>query len=441
MGDIGLRRAKYFMRLLGNPQNKIKVIHIAGTSGKGSTAHLMSRMLQSQGFNVGLSISPHVFDIRERFQISNSPPNEKLVLEYFNQMLPTIRKMEKTKYGSPTFFEINVALAYLMFAKERLDYAIMETGLGGTLDATNTVTSKNKVCIITKLGLDHTQILGKTISKIASEKAGIIHSKNSVISTQQTKSATKILQQKCQQKNANLLIIGDKDYSIASITPQKTIFNFCPPEKNQLFHKKTTVQKWNKLENIHLGLVGLHQAENCSLALATLSLLTKRDRFEIDEKKLRKSLEKISIAGRFEIKKINQQTIIIDGAHNPQKMEAFTSNLAKIYPRQKFIFLVAFKKGKEYQKMLDLITPLSEKIFLTSFNTTDQDNHLSSVSNEEIAKYLKIKKFKNFEIVPNNRSDILQKARMSLSKEERKKPIVITGSLYLISSLIPELKK
>ncbi|KKQ14698.1 MAG: FolC bifunctional protein, partial [Candidatus Moranbacteria bacterium GW2011_GWE1_36_7] len=143
MGTIGLDRAKYFMKLLGNPQNKVRVIHIAGTSGKGSTAHIVSHILQSQGFKVGMSISPHVFDIRERMQVfrsakasrtrttnaghTNVLPSEKMVLQYFNQILPTILKMEKCKYGMPTFFEINVALAFHMFAKEKLDYAVIET--------------------------------------------------------------------------------------------------------------------------------------------------------------------------------------------------------------------------------------------------------------------------------------------------------------------------
>ncbi len=145
VGDLGLQRAKYFMRLLGNPQNKLKVIHIAGTSGKGSTAYLTSQLLQSQGFRVGLSISPHIFDIRERIQINNQLPTEKLILGYFNQILPTIEKMEKCRYGTPTYFEILVGLAYYIFAKEKLDYAVIETGLGGRLDGTNTVTNKNKI--------------------------------------------------------------------------------------------------------------------------------------------------------------------------------------------------------------------------------------------------------------------------------------------------------
>lgn len=447
MGDLGLKRAKYLMKLLGNPQNKIRVIHVAGTSGKGSTTHLVSHLLQSQGFKVGMSISPHVFDIRERMQINNQLPSEKLVLKYFNQILPIILKMEKCPYGMPTFFEINVALAFYMFAKEKLDYAIMETGLGGLLDATNTVTAKNKICIITKLGLDHTEILGKTISKIAQQKAGIINNKNIVINIEQTKAAQNILNKKCQLENSHLFTIKQpKNFSIISSSPQETVFNFSfnitPGKENSLFHSKTIVQKWCSFEKIKLGLIGIHQAENCSLALSCITVLSQRDKFKINETTLRDVLKKIRIPGRLEICKFGKQTLIIDGAHNPQKMNATTSNLAKIYPKQKFTFIVAFKKGKDYQEMLKLIVPMADKILLTQFSTSGMDNHWSSIDNTEISTFLISQKFKNFSTIKNNKTEILKVIRgIPACQQAGKKPVIITGSLYLIGSIYPFFKK
>lgn len=426
MGNIGLERAKHFVKLLGNPQDKIKVIHIAGTSGKGSTAHLMSHILKSQGFSVGLSISPHIFDIRERMQVNNALPSEKLILKYFNQILPAILKMEKCKYGMPTFFEINVALAFFMFAEEKLDYAVMETGLGGTLDATNTVSSKNKICIITKIGLDHTEILGNTIAKIASEKAGIIQKQNLVISQKSSDRSSvtgnQVIRSRCDEKNAELYTIEPAiNYSSISTAPRETVFNF-------------NFQKTN-LQEIKLGLVGKHQTENCALALTCLSILSERDKFQIEEKALRKSLEKISIAGRFEIKKIGKNKVIIDGAHNPQKMDAFTSNLSAIFPNQKFVFLLAFKKGKDFKQMMNKIIPLADKILLTGFSTTGMDNYWNSIDNKEISEFLKSQKFKNFEIIDNKKTNLAKIIK------QQKKPVIITGSLYLIGSIYPFLKK
>ncbi|KKQ81332.1 MAG: FolC bifunctional protein [Candidatus Moranbacteria bacterium GW2011_GWD2_38_7] len=430
MGDISLQRAKYFMKLLGDPQNKLKVIHIAGTSGKGSTAYLTSHILQSQGFKVGLSISPHIFDIRERMQINNDLPDKKIILKYFNQILPAIRKMENCKYGAPTFFEINVALAFYMFAKEKIDYAIMETGLGGTLDATNTVTSKNKICVITKIGLDHTEILGKTISKISSEKAGIIQKNNLVISNQQSVTGKNAIESRCEMQQSPIHSVKNrKNYKIISSTPQETIFDFIFQAAGDLGSGKQI-----KIKDIKLGLIGAHQAENCSLSLSCLAILSSRDKFKINEPSLRDALKNISIPGRMEIRKIGKQTLIIDGAHNPQKMETFTSNLANIYPQQKFTFLVAFKKGKDFEKMLKNIIPLADSILLTEFSTSTQDNHLSSTDNETISKFLKSHDFQNFSIIKNKQPDIKKNIWQS------KKPVVITGSLYFIGSIYSWLK-
>ncbi len=454
MGTIGLDRAKYFMKLLGNPQDKIKVVHIAGTSGKGSTAHLTSHALVSQGFSVGMSISPHIFDIRERMQINNQLPSEKLILKYFNQISPLIKKMEACKYGAPTFFEINVGLAYYIFAKEKLDYAVIETGLGGTLDATNTVTTKNKLCIITKLGLDHTEILGKTISKIAEQKAGIIGNKNTVIGYQSSVAGLNIIKKCCKEKNATLTIIGQKNYKIIFSTPLETVFDFnfskypcvisdlirnpgyVANKKNPdfRFHGDDNAINFS-LKNIHLGLIGAHQAENCSLALTCLALLSKRDKFKIDEHLLRSMLRNIAIPGRFEIKKIQQNTVIIDGAHNPQKMHAFTNNIAKIYPKQKFTFIIAFKKSKDFQEMLREIIPLANKIFFTHFSLSNQDNLHSSINNQEIILFLESRNFKKFKIIGNNKTEI------SKVIHDSKKTVVITGSLYLIGSIYKYLKQ
>lgn len=438
VGDLGLQRAKYFMRLLGNPQNKLKVIHIAGTSGKGSTAYLTSQLLQSQGFQVGLSISPHIFDIRERIQIDNKLPAEKLILGYFNQILPTIEKMEKCQYGAPTYFEILVGLAYYIFAKEKIDYAVIETGLGGRLDGTNTVTNKNKICLLTKIGLDHTEILGNSVAKIAREKTGIIQNQNTTIYIQQSIEVQKIIQKKCQEKNATFYSIKPgKNYRLFSSTQTETIFDFtCAVDSSELSSgvPELSSEAILNFKNIKLNLLGLHQIENCSMALACLSILSKRDEFAIDKATMRNALKKISIPGRMEIRKIGKTSLVIDGAHSPQKMNALIESLENIFPKEKFNFILAFKKGKDFKKMLKKILPIANHIFLTGFSTTNQDDYWNSIDNAEISAYFKKEKFKNFSIIQNNRKEIL-----SIVKES-KKTTVLTGSLYLIGSIYSDLK-
>src|SRR3989344_5192458 len=164
--EAGFNRAKQLLSLLGNPQNKLKTIHVAGTSGKGSTAMALSHILVAHGFKVGLTVSPHVYDIRERCQINNRAITTKKFQTYLSQILPVIEKLKK-RTKVPTYFEALVALAFVAFAAEEVDYAIVETGMGGLLDATNTVDRDDKLCLLTKIGYDHTQILGNSLEEIA----------------------------------------------------------------------------------------------------------------------------------------------------------------------------------------------------------------------------------------------------------------------------------
>jgi len=413
-GDFGLKRTKHFLKFLGNPQNKIKVIHIAGTSGKGSTATLISHLLASQGFKVGLHLSPHVSDIRERLQINNKLPNEKTIVKYFNKILPAIKQAELSSFGSPTYFEIIVGLSFYMFFKEGLDYAVMETGLGGLYDATNCVNNKNKIVILTRIGLDHTHILGKRISDIAFQKASIIDSFNHTISIQQHPSAQKIIKKMAAKNNAALLSIKPgKNFILSNQSPAGIIFD---------------VRLGQSFEKIRLGLGGSYQAENCTLALACLMLCAKREKFAINEARLRKALSDISLIGRMQQLNIGKKVIILDGAHNPQKMASFTKSLHKIYPNQKFSFLIAFKKNKDYGKMLKKIIPIAKNIAITNFSS-NQENYPTPVDTLEIANFLTSYNFLDYSIVNNSPSDILKKIKTG------EDIFVITGSFYLIASV------
>jgi dihydrofolate synthase/folylpolyglutamate synthase len=360
-------------------------------------------------------------------------PSKKLILKYFSEIQPTIKVMGKSKYGPPTFFEICIGLAYYIFAKEKLDYAVMETGLGGKIDATNCVSRRDKVAVITRIGHDHMSLLGNTISKIVNKKCGIIKNQNSVISIRQK--AANIIKKKCEEKNSDLFLLDKKNYKIISANAQKTVFDFqfFPFSKKGI--REAEKRENLKIKNLNLGLIGKHQAENCSLALACLCLLSKRDRFKINEKNLRKSLENINIPGRFNILKYYGKKVIIDGAHNKQKMGIFTENLSKIYSGKQFDFIVAFKKGKDFRSMLEKIVPLAEKVFLSSLSIVNGKKSVDSVENDLVSKYLRMRKFENFKIIKNNRKEIISAIKSS------KNPVVITGSLYFIGSIYPYLIK
>jgi len=399
-GELGLKRTKYFLHLLGDPQNKLKVVHIAGTSGKGSTCYLISSLLYAHGFKVGFHQSPHLTDVRERFQINNKIISKKEFIFYLKKIIPIINTVGQTSYGSLTYFEILIGLAFVIFFEKKVDYAVIETGMGGWYDGTNVVDRRDKVTVLTKIGYDHMEILGKTLPEIAFQKAMIINNNSQVISIYQQPSAKKIIQQVAEKKQAKVFFVG----------------------KNNRFSFK-------------LNLIGDYQRENAGLALAAVNFLGQRDEFIILQENVKKVFEKAHFPGRFDIRKIKGKTVVFDGAHNPQKMEAFTNALKEKYPKRKFHFLIAFKKGKDYQSMLRHLVPLASKITITSFFVDSQELIQLSENPEAIRESLEKMRFRNYRIINQP-----EKA-FKLALEMKKEIVVITGSLYLLGEIYRLIKK
>lgn len=414
--DLGLKRAKQLLVFLDNPQNKLKVIHVAGTSGKGSTVQIISSLLIAQGFHVGLCVSPHLIDLRERFQINNTLISEKEFATYLTDIIPAIEKMKHTPFKKPTFFEITMALAFYIFWKKKVDYAVVETGLGGLFDGTNVVERKDKVAVITKIGHDHTHILGKTLPKIAYQKAGIIQPGNICIVIEQKPRVEVVFQKIAKEKNASLRFVRTT----------KEIRHIQQGDHTISFDFISQNLSW---KGITLGLDGFYQAENAGLALAVLSYLSQRDTFPIREENARRALKHIVIPGRFQTFRKNGVEIIIDGAHNPQKMEAFINSLQQKYQNKKLHFLIAFKQAKDYKKMLKIILPVAKSIVLTDFSHAKQGFHIASVSPQEIAKQLEMWQFSNHQISSKPVS-VLREYSSSDT------PLVVTGSLYLVGDVL-----
>jgi dihydrofolate synthase/folylpolyglutamate synthase len=394
-GDFGLKRTKYLLSLLDSPQEKIKVVHIAGTSGKGSTAFYLSKLLHSHGKKVGLHLSPHLVDIRERFQINNNLISEQTFCKYLNELQPALQKIEHSSFGKPTYFEVTVALAYYTFWKEQVDYAVIETGLGGLYDGTNVVDNPSKVAVITRIGHDHMEVLGKTLAKIAFQKAGIIHPGNAVITIKQHKNALSVIQKRAKAMQSKLIIA-------------------------------------HHLSGVQLQTTALYQLENASLSFATLAFLSKRDGFAISKENVRTVLEKSQFSGRMETITYKKRKVVLDGAHNPQKMSAFLKSLKKQFPEKKFDFLFAVKKGKDYKDMLLYIIPLSDSITITQFSSQKQGFSLASESSETLKAFLK-HKVKKIATIDNPLKAFEEVIKTS------KNTVVVTGSLYLLSELYSNL--
>jgi dihydrofolate synthase / folylpolyglutamate synthase len=420
-GPKHLDRTEYLLKLLGDPQNQIPAFHIAGTSGKGSTATLLSYLLKAHGFLVGLHVSPHLLDVRERIQINNELVQEKKYLQYFNEILDKVEQVDASPYGRVTYFELNTVLAYYIFAKEKLNFMVIETGLGGLSDSTNTITNPSKIAIITRLGFDHTQILGNTLPQIAFQKAGIIQLGNAVISLKQYKTAQQVIDTTIQEKASQGFVIQPGvNYRDIRLSLEKTTFSF-------------SFQSYS-LSDLNLALIGEHQAENASIALAALIVASQQYNFDLLETKIRKTLQGVTFPGRFDVKQLQDHTFIADGAHNPQKIAQLVKTLRELFPNQKFTFILSIKKTKSVTSMVKNLLPVAKRVIVTDYHVHHQEFLPASVQPEKIGKKFTELGFNSFELISDKKK--------ALSTALGTNSVVIaTGSLYFMSELYPILKE
>ena len=400
MAGIGLDRVKYTLGKLGNPQEKLKVIHIAGTSGKGSTASYISRILQVHNFKTGLTVSPHIEDVRERIQIDNKPISKDKFKLYFNKLLSNL---EKSEFETLSYFEILIILTYYIFNEEKVDYAVIETGLGGTYDATNCIKNPNKLCVIPRIGKDHTKILGNTLTEIASNKAGIINQNQYVIFLNSDKNSTAEILKKTNLTKSDFKII-EKNVN----------------ENAELL--KDIAEKFD---------LAYYQLENLNLATYVTKYLAIRDNFNITNQKISNALKISDLKGRFQKFYLKDKLIILDGAHNPQKMKALVDSLTKKYQNKKFDFIIGIKTGKDFAGILKYVVSVAGSINLTTFKILDQDLHTDSVELDSLEKELLKQNYKG---KINKNSDV-NKLLVELLKTKNKNIIVVTGSLYLLSKV------
>lgn len=305
-----LRRVEKLLGRFGNPHLSIKTIHVAGTKGKGSTASMVASAFSHAGYKTALYTSPHLCDVRERMRIDNAPIAEKAFISLLEKLKPAIEEINKEcEFGTLTTYEIMTALAFLYFKESEADVSVVETGLGGRLDATNVV--KPDMCIITTIGLDHTEVLGETIKEIAGEKAGIIKKGVPVVSASQEEEALKVIKDKCLELDSPLAVVGeDSTYKADNVT---------------LFGQKILVETKSDTYDFILPLLGCYQQENAAAAITALELLAKRG-FKLPKEKIIEGIQEVKWPGRFQIS-CRDPLVILDGAHNTQSIKALLSSL------------------------------------------------------------------------------------------------------------------
>jgi dihydrofolate synthase/folylpolyglutamate synthase len=417
-GKLGLDRMIRLVMLLGNPHKKYNTIHIGGTSGKGSTATFIANILATK-YKVGLHTSPHLERVNERITLVNGQQltinkkditDEELV-KLLNEVIPAVKKMEKESLGAPSYFEITTAIAFLYFAKVKVDFAVIEVGLGGTYDATNIINPL--VSVITNVGLDHTEILGDTVEKIAQDKAGIIKKNTYVVSGVKQESVTEIIKRKAlsvKLKDKRLSFFGkDFDYKNIKLHTTGSVFDYIG-EKS--------------FKNLRIRMLGEHQVENASLAVKVFELLNSK--FSSDD--IQRGLISAYIGGRLEIIS-KKPTVILDGAHNPDKMKALVDSLKALFPGKKYNLVLAIKEGKNSLEIFKILLPVCRQIYLTDYKIMADQGEIKSYSVEllkkEITNIDSTIPIRLLELKRKNISEIIKNS-------DNNDIILVTGSLYLI---------
>ncbi len=404
---FNLNRMQKLLSLLGSPHKKIHTVHIGGTKGKGSTATMLARMLEANGYKVGLYTSPHVVHLHERIAINSTMISESEMCGLLNRAYTPIEKMSKT--DQPTFFEIMTALAFMHFVDNEVDIAVIETGLGGRLDSTNVI--KPKVIGITSLSIDHQNLLGNTIDCIAKEKAGIFKRGVPTVTVQQEPSAMRVLRSQATAVKAPLSVTGsDIDFSQRFETSREH-----GPHTRICLTTPTS-----KFEHLRVPLHGRHQAINCGLALAMLDKL-KSAGYKIDNDKAAEGLCKVSLAGRMEMIWYDPR-IMIDAAHNAASIQALIHAVGQNIPYDSMVVIFGCNSDKDVRGMLNQLQYGADKVIFTRSNSP------KAVSPEDLAEmYTEIcgKMCQK----ASSLGQALMLAKSAVSKEDL---ICITGSFYLI---------
>ncbi len=329
---VGLEHTVQLLNEIGNPHKKLRLVHIAGTNGKGTTCTILAKIFIDHGYKVGLYTSPHLKKFNERIQINGRHIPDDYIANFFSDNRTKINKIEAT------FFETTTAMAFNYFKDQAVDYAVIETGLGGRLDSTNVIIPK--VCGITSISLDHMEILGNTIEKIAAEKAGIIKKGVPVLTLEQKPSVSEILKNEANKKNSNLDITTDTEINIVKSDGNGTVF------------------KYSDLE-FELPLLGVHQVKNCVLAI---NLAKKLLGSLFDITKVKNSVKTIKWPGRLE--QIKNKNIYYDVAHNFEGIRAMISTISEIHHNKKIIGLFSIKSDKKIEDICDVIKNNFEMIIL-----------------------------------------------------------------------------
>ena len=405
--NFDLRRVEALLQKMGRPHKGRKTVHIAGTKGKGSTAAMISSILVSAGHCTGLFTSPHLYTWQERIAVNGRPVTKK----DFARLTGVVRKHVQAinsegRFGKITTFEALTAMAFLYFKDKDAEFQVLETGMGGRLDATNV--ADPDVCILTSISFDHTQVLGDTLAKIATEKAGIIKPGCTVISAPQQPEALAVIVEQCRSSGSELVLAG-KDITWKRLG-------------GDLNGQTFTVKGRNGNYQLRIPLLGDHQMENAGLAVAAVEALNQRG-LHITRSHIERGLGSVTWPARLQV--LNQAPlIIIDGAHNAYSMKALAESIKKYFPYKKLQIIFGSSGDKDIDGMAQVLAGLAGQVIVTS------SHHPRAANAEQLARI-----FRQHSISVDIKHDAREALSAALASSGEDDMVLATGSLFLAAEV------
>jgi len=396
---FGLSSTSNLLARLGNPHKNFRAIHIAGTNGKGSSAAMLSAILTEMGVQVGLYTSPHLVRFNERFRINDQDVDDQGIMDVFRRVKDVVDEREP-----PTFFEMTTAMALTLFAEKKVDWAILEVGMGGRLDATNVI--QPQMTIINNVAFDHQEFLGATLGRIAREKAGIIKQGVPLITAAKQPVALAVIKERCSALDAPCYRVGQQ-IKVRSQGKQRFSYRGL---------------KW-RLDNLQLPLAGRHQLLNAATALGALEVLEQMAQLHPTSAHLREGLRKTRWPGRLEWFR-ERPPVLLDGAHNYAGVVALCKALQEEYTYKRLIIVLGIMADKDLRGMLHKLAPLADHIILTrpKYERAAEPESLREVAGE----------FANRTELIRSVRQALQRAMILATHEDL---AVVTGSLYFIGEV------
>lgn len=405
---LGLDNMSKLLELLGNPQDNLKLIHVAGTNGKGSTTAMITKMLNGLGYKVGMYTSPFLEEFEERIQINGENIPKDVLAELVTYIKPYIDKVKEEGYGHPTEFEMITVLMLLYFEREKIDFGVVEVGLGGRLDSTNVIIPI--VSVITSISFDHTNLLGNNLREIAGEKCGIIKRNIPTIVFPQQEEVMDVVIKKCEKENSKLYIVNFNDAQLLDIVKGDKTF-----QKVKIKGEKEYI--------LELPLLGEHQIYNLALAIKVMEVVEKQGFIHLNNKAIENSVREVMWKGRLEVLS-NNPLIVIDGAHNIQGITTLKNNIQKYFNYKDVYLILGILADKDVEMMVKEITPLAKKVYAVTPHSIRAE--LAQDLRDEIIKYNEnCKAYEDYEEAFNN----------ALKDAKENDLIIASGSLYMIGDM------